>query len=200
MTPAKTARICERHGRQARQCVLFDMRKALASLLSVMMASQPALVYAQADQSAPARPDASASATSKSPGLNYDLLSASLVRLRRELAEQPPSKAYTPLKLDFYVEVTAEAPTIMLFTPKDLAAAGPVPWGAPTHQDMLDVMTPQEFRSPTIPIGSMVLYGIKQLIQWEAEKAKRQREAEQRKKEAEARAKLLYGAPVPPPK
>ncbi len=188
-------------GRRARRVVLFDMRKVLASLLSILIGAQPALLHAQSGQAGQAAQDPKAAAPSaKTPGLDYDLLSASLVRLRRELAEQPPSTSYTPLKLDFYVEVTAPAPPIILFTPKDLAPVGVVPWGAPTHREMLDLMTPQEFRSPTIPIGSMILYGVKQLIAWEAEKAKRQREAEKRKKEEEERRKLLLGAPVPPPK
>jgi hypothetical protein len=178
------------------------MRNALVRLLTVLIGIQPALLYAQADQPQPAptsNPQASGSAT-RTPGVDYDLLSASLARLRRELAEQPPSKSFTPLKLNFYVEVVAEAPPIQFFTPQDFAAGGPVPWAPPTHREMLDVMTPQEFRSPLMPIGSMLLMGIKQLFQWEAEKAKRQREAEKRQREEEQRKKLIFGAPVPPPK
>jgi hypothetical protein len=168
------------------------MHKALAALLGVLIGIQPALVRAEEGQAQTPAPAVAQTPVPKTPGLDYDLLSASLVRLRRELAEQPPSRAYTPLKLDFYVEVTADAPPIVLFTPKDLEPVGPVPWGAMTHREFLDLVTPKEFRTPTIPIGSIVYYGIKQLIDWEREKAKRQKEAERRK--------LLYSASAPPAK
>ncbi len=181
------------------------MRKKIAGLLSVLIGFQPASLYAQSvsnpatpagQQAAPRTPEGGEGA--KPSGVNYDLLSSSLVRIRRELKELPPSTSYTPLKLDFYVEVVAKAPAILLFTPQDLASVGPVPWGAPTHQEMLDLMTPQEFRSQTLPLSSLIVLGIKQLFKLEAERAKRQKEAEQRKKEQEAREKLRISPPLPP--
>lgn len=181
------------------------MRKTIAGLLSVLVGFEPAALHAQSaatpappsgQQAVPKTPDGAEAA--KSSGVNYDLLSSSIARLRRELKELPPSKSYTPLKLDFYVEVVAQAPPILLFTPEEVAPAGPVPWGPMTHQEFLDMVTPKEFRSQTLPIGSLIVLGIKQLFTLEKERAKRQKEAEQRKREQDEREKMRLTPPGPP--
>ena len=99
-----------------------------------------------------------------STGGNPDLLRAeelpvSLARIRRKLAQAPPSHA-SPLRLDVYVEVVGKAPAFHVFEGFDLHAR-PVPYGAPTHSDMIRHVTPEEFRTP-----SMSLAPVMALIKW----------------------------------
>ena len=92
--------------------------------------------------------------------LRAEELPVSLSRIRRKLAQAPPSRA-SLLRLDVYVEVVGRAPALKIFEGVDLQA-GSVPYGAPTHSDMMRHATPQEFRAPSISFGS-VLALIKQL-------------------------------------
>ncbi len=94
-----------------------------------------------------------------STGGNPDLLRAeelpvSLARIRRKLAQAPPSHT-SLLRLDIYIEVVGKAPAFHLFEGFDLHA-GPVPYGAPTHSDMIRHVTPEEFRTPSIPLAPVL--------------------------------------------
>lgn len=171
------------------------MRRALAAGLAVTLALQPALVCAQ--QALPAAAP-SPRAQAQPPGsaappaagtVSFDGLGVSLERIKRELGDREPTKNATPLKLDFYVEVTGIAPPIQLFTKEELAA-GPVPGAPPTHWEMVAQMTKPEFRAPAVPIGSLAIMGIAKLIKWEAERQRRRKAEEERlKREEELRAK-----------
>ena len=61
----------------------------------------------------------------------------------------------TGLNLRYFVDVYAKAPDIVLFTPEDNLYYGPVPYGAPTHREMVDMMTPQEHRAPAAEFGNL---------------------------------------------
>ena len=78
----------------------------------------------------------------------------SLDRIRKKLAVLPATRE-GGLKLEEYIEVYGRAPKLELFTTFD-ARFGPVPWGAPTHQDFLDEMTPQEFRTPAFDLNALM--------------------------------------------
>jgi hypothetical protein len=109
----------------------------------------------------------------------------------------------TPLKLEFYVEVQGTAPPILLFQPGELAT-GPVPYGAPTHSDVLELFTPIEFRSPSMPLSTIAIMGIQKLLAWESNRAreKRAEEARQKRNEAERvrQQRLKESLVVSPPK
>jgi hypothetical protein len=68
------------------------------------------------------------------------------------------------LNLRYVVDVFGQAPRIELFPNRDFSLSGPAPYGAPTHQDMLRVMTPQEFSAPAANLGN--------LFRWFSDKAK----------------------------
>jgi hypothetical protein len=176
------------------------MRGAIAGVLSVVIGLQPVVLRAQRGQATPSA-EAGAGpqdARPSTPDPYGDVLAASFSRIRRALNERPPSKDSSGLKLDFYVEVVGQAPPIKLFYSDDLRP-GAVPGGPPTHRDMLDLMTPQEFRSPSIPLASLVVTGIQKLLTWDSDRRKRE-EAEKRKKEQEERRLRLYGPAAGPPK
>ena len=58
------------------------------------------------------------------------------------------------LNLRYFVDVYAKAPPIILITPEDNVVYGPAPYGAPTHREMLQMMTPREFRASGMMLGS----------------------------------------------
>ena len=88
--------------------------------------------------------------------LRAEELPVSLARIRRKLAQAPPSHA-SLLRLDVYVEVVGKAPAFHIFEGVDLHA-GPVPYGAPTHSDMIRHVTPEEFRAPSISLAPFLAF------------------------------------------
>ena len=88
-----------------------------------------------------------------------------LARIQRGLQKSAERQDYDGLNLRFYVNVYAPAPPIKLFTPLDNLLYGPVPYGGPTHRDMMNVMTPQEFSAPAADFSG--------IARWFANKAKK---------------------------
>lgn len=112
---------------------------------------------------AAAQPDPSARAqapeTTPAGGL-VDRLPVSLERIKRRLAQQSSERS-GPLRLEFYVEVHGKAPRLDLLADFDLVH-GPVPAAPPTHRDILEMVTPEEFRSPPVDL----LTPIQALFEW----------------------------------
>ena len=161
----------------------------LACLLGCLVGLQPAPARAH-QGSAPATfatqtqpPPVQADSGRAVPSI--DSLGLSFARIKRELRILPPSTAKTPLKLEYYVEVQGLMPPLPIFRPGELTT-GPVPYGAPTHWDMMAHVTPEAFKSGTVPVSGLAIMGIAKLIQWEAQRAREERLAEQRKAEMEA--------------
>jgi len=88
-----------------------------------------------------------------------------LAKVTRELRQSAASETRTGLNIRYRVDVYGQAPRIELFTKQDNLASGPVPYGAPSHQEMINHVTPQEYRAPYGDIGN--------LIHWLNEKAKK---------------------------
>ena len=87
-------------------------------------------------------------------------LPVSLERIKRKLTQVPPSQEFL-LRLDYYVEVYGRTPQLDIFEAFDLHA-GPVPFGPPTHSEMIRHVTPEEFRPPVVPL----LAPLDALIKW----------------------------------
>lgn len=134
---------------------------------------------------------------------SIDSLGLSFARIKRELRILPPSTARTPLKLEYYVEVQGLMPPLPLFLPGELTS-GPVPYGAPTHADMMDHVTPLAFKSGTVPVSGLAIMGIMKLIQWEAQRARDERREKERQAaieaERERQKRLKESLLVSPPK
>jgi hypothetical protein len=58
------------------------------------------------------------------------------------------------LNLRYFVDVYAKAPPIVIITPEDNVLYGPASYGGPTHREMLQMMTPREFRASGMMLGS----------------------------------------------
>ncbi|MGQ0732429.1 MAG: hypothetical protein ACT4QD_02105 [Acidobacteriota bacterium] len=128
------------------------------------------------------------------PPVDATKLGVSLSRIRRELGQLPTSSERSgedPMRLEFVVQVFGETPRIDLL--RDFPLVGPTPHGAPTHQEVLDFLTPQAYRSPPFPILALASWAAQQLWQ----KSKKQRCEEEI---ATYRALVMQGVPVAAPR
>jgi len=128
-----------------------------ASLLAIVLVAAPHDASAQ---------EAAAPAERPAPTVDVSRLPISLARIHRELQQATFREQLEGLNLRVTVDVIAPAPplSVTIFTREDNLLTGPVPFGAPTHREMIDHVTPQEFRSPAADFGA--------LFRWLAEKAK----------------------------
>ena len=80
------------------------------------------------------------------PALDAIELPVSLERIKRRLAELPETtEGRNLLRLSYYIEVYGRAPAIKVVDGFDLHT-GPIPYGSPTHREMLGAMTPRHWR------------------------------------------------------
>jgi len=92
-------------------------------------------------------------------------LPVDLDRIQRGLRESAVREERDGLNLRYIIEVYGQAPPIELFAPDANLVSGPVPYGAPTHREMIEHVTPKEFRPPAADLNA--------LIRWLAERAKK---------------------------
>ena len=92
-------------------------------------------------------------------------LPLNLDRIQRELRQSAIREEREGLNLRYIVDVYGQAPPIVLFGPEDNLVYGPVPYGAPTHKEMIEHVTPKEYRAPAADFSA--------LFRWLAEKAKK---------------------------
>lgn len=106
----------------------------------------------------PSRPQSQSASPAESvaPALDVDRLPINLGRIQRQLYRATIRDEHEGLNLRYFVDVFAPAPPIRLFTRQDNLLWGPAPYGAPTHRDMLDLVTPREFRSPPMDFSALV--------------------------------------------
>ena len=121
------------------------MRKILITVVSVLILGWAAPALAQRST------------------VDVDRLPIDLQRIHRELQQSATREEREGLQLRYFVDVFGQAPPLVLFGPQDNLSTGPVPYGAPTHKEMLYQMTPQEFRAPVADFSA--------LIRWLAERA-----------------------------
>jgi hypothetical protein len=127
-------------------------------MLSVasLAASQSAYAQGSAGDSPPAQ---------ESSEIDVSRLPIDLQRIHRELQESSIREERDGLNLRYVVSVYGQAPPIVVFGPDDDLVNGPVPSTAPTHKDMIEHVTPKEYRAPAADLGA--------LARWLAERAKK---------------------------
>ena len=97
--------------------------------------------------------------------VDVNRLPIDLAKVTRDLKQSAATESRSGLNLRYRVDVYGQAPRIEIFTKQDNLAYGPAPHGAPTHQEMIDHVTPQEYRAPAADIGN--------LIRWLTERSKK---------------------------
>src|SRR5262245_60928283 len=130
------------------------MHRALALLLAVTLAV-PASVRAQGTSAAaPADPKPEAT-----PQVDASKLGVSLSRIRRELAQAEAVDALPEdgrLRFSYTVAVVGQAPKIDFM--EGFPVSGAVPYGSPTHEEVLDVLTPRPFRYGGVPFSALAAW------------------------------------------
>jgi len=105
-------------------------------------------------------PSARAAAGDEQPAASAQIdvsqLPININRIHRQLRQTTVREERDGLNLRYIVDVFGQAPKIELFTKQDNLREGAVPFGAPTHQDMLNMMTPQEYRAPAADFSSLL--------------------------------------------
>ena len=140
------------------------MRTTSIASSALLVLSLAAPAAAQKPGPAPAAPAPSAPAAPAASG-QTEQYGLNLARIQRGLRRSAERQDYDGLNLRYYVDVYAPAPPINLFTRQDNLSYGPVPYGAPTHSDMMQLVTPQEFRAPAADFSG--------IARWLANKAKK---------------------------
>jgi hypothetical protein len=96
--------------------------------------------------------------------VDVNKLPVNLERIQRQLQQATVRQNQDGLRLDFVVDVYGRAPRIELWAPEPNLMTAPAPYGAPTHRQILEQITPQEFRAPAADFSS--------LFRWLSDKAK----------------------------
>jgi hypothetical protein len=98
-------------------------------------------------------------------------LGISLDRIRTELKKAEGRESITSEngRLNVRVEVLGLAPPIQIIPDDFSLVYGPVPNSAPNHREHIEHVTPQEYRSPAVPIYSLAVWAAQKL----AEKSKK---------------------------
>ena len=121
-------------------------------------------------QDAPTPPSDRAQATSQQ-AVNPDELGVSIDRIRLRFERGSFfNSVFDPrrLKLTAYVDVVGKAPAIKLFgfdtrTVKEQLTSQAVPYGAPSHGEIVRMLTPQEFRTPPMDLTAIINWLSQQL-------------------------------------
>ena len=120
-------------------------------------------------------------------------LGVSLDRIRRQLrqAEARDDTGVSGLKVTYTVEVFGKAPKINFF--ENFPLTGPSLYGAPTHREVVDFLTPQAFKSPTLPVSAIAFWAAQKLYQ----RSKKQRCEDEL---AEYKRLVMSGVPTAAPR
>ena len=82
------------------------------------------------------------------PPTNVDVskLPLNVARLQRQLREAVEREQRDGVVLRYTVNVFQQAPPLKLFTPQDNLRFGPTPSTAPTHKEMMSIVSPRWVR------------------------------------------------------
>ena len=155
-----------------------------AVALFVLLAGLAAPAWAQ-DATAPAVDPTAIDATK---------LGVSLARIQKGLrtAESKEKAMRNGLRVEFNIEVFGTAPRVEIFKDVDLFN-GPVPGSAPSHQEFLQFVTPQIYRTPALPVSAFAAWAAQRI--WQQSKKSRCEE-----EIANYRALLMQGVSVSAPR
>ena len=98
-------------------------------------------------------PTVSGAIATTTPGVDLARLPVNVSRIGRQLRQAQTTEVRDGLKIRYTINVYGESPKIQLVTPLDNLLRGNTPGTAPTHADMIRMMTPQEFSTPVIGVS-----------------------------------------------
>lgn len=102
------------------------------------------------------------------PAVDVNRLPIDLGRIQRELRQSAERDENEGLRLRYFVDVYGQAPPLVIFGPEDNLVEGPVPYGAPTHREMIEQNTPIDYR----PIP----WDLNSVFRWLSERMKKSKQ------------------------
>jgi hypothetical protein len=119
------------------------MRFLIAPLIVLSLAAPAAAQQPAAEQ--------------KKPGtVDVDRLPLNLNKIQRELRHAADLEEREGLNLRYTLQIYGAAPPLELFNEESNLVNGPVPYGAPTHRELINQVTPQEFRAPYADFSALM--------------------------------------------
>jgi hypothetical protein len=103
------------------------------------------------------------SAVQAQEAVDVSRLPLDLERIERGLRQSSIREERDGLNLRYIVDVFGQAPRLAIFTPDANLVSGPVPYGAPSHKEVIAHITPREYRAPAADFSA--------LLRWLAERA-----------------------------
>ena len=97
-------------------------------------------------------------AAAQQTSVDVKRLPIDLTKITRDLRQSAATESHNGLRIRYSIAVYGTAPQIQLFTKQDNLANGPVPFGAPSHRDMIEHVTPIEYRAPGANLGALLLW------------------------------------------
>ena len=83
-------------------------------------------------------------------------LPINLERIQRELRQSAEREERQGLNIRYVIDVYGQAPPLVIFGPEFNLTYGPVPNSAPTHREMIEHVTPKEFRAPAADFSALL--------------------------------------------
>jgi len=136
------------------------MRSVSAVVLAAMLVLA-SMLHAQEPASAP---PASSGSPAPANAIDPTKLGIDLSKVQKGLAVGTPEERLEAngLHLTYNVQVFGKAPELDLFKDFDLVN-GPVPFGAPTHKDFLEQVTPIQFRAPAANFAALAFWAVRKI-------------------------------------
>ena len=98
-----------------------------------------------------------AAASAQQTSVDVKRLPIDLSKVTRDLRQSSATQQHGGgLHIRYTVDVYGQAPRIELFTKQDNLAAGAVPYGAPSHREMIEHVTPIEYRAPYADFSNLI--------------------------------------------
>ena len=95
-------------------------------------------------------------AAAQQPQVDVSRLPIDLAKITRQLRQTAASESRNGLHIRYTVDVYGSAPRLVFFTKADNLANGSVPYGAPTHREMINHVTPIEYRAPVMDFSALL--------------------------------------------
>jgi hypothetical protein len=92
-------------------------------------------------------------------------LPINLDRIQRALQQSAEREERDGLNIRYIIDVYGQAPPIVIFGPQFDLLYGPVPNSAPSHREMIEHVTPKEYRAPAADFSA--------LLRWLSERARK---------------------------
>lgn len=134
--------------------VLSHMRSISILFLGLILAAPAAAQQSDAPADPPDARAQSQEADARS--VDVDRLPLDLGRIQKHLSRYEERVERDGLNLRYQIQIYGAAPPLEFFAEDANLLNGPVPYGAPTHRELINHVTPQEFRAPIADFSALI--------------------------------------------